>query len=584
VYSKFYDLNILQVYYKLVTPQESGKVSPDLSTISKQQNPYQMLLWLVIGIGTLLRLYHYFDNRSLWVDEIYLVTSIIKMDFIALATSSLEYQQKAPIGFLWLVKACVVLFGMGEKSLRFIPFLAGIGSLLLFKPIVKQYLPSFSGILAMAILAVAPPIVYHSVEIKQYSTDLFATILSLYLYMRYNKDLRFSSVFLWGALGAAILWFSFPAIFVLAGIAIGLSLYYLLKKDWKALFKSVIPFAMWLLSFLTNFLFFTHKHTEADWLISWFRNRGGFRPLESSFMEAIGWIVQVTYRLLDYPLGVLWNAESFASIESTTLRILSKMAPILVLFWGIGLYHYFKRDKKFFLILVLPITLTLIASLLNKYPFYERLVVFLAPLPIFCLAYGCGKLTSSFVSRYKWVYIFPLMLLGWPIWSSASQVVETDLFWDYKKSYYRDAILYVDSKLQEGDVVYVYWNAKPAYRFYKKSYGLRLQGHELTDARFLVSNHEEYLERLRPEYENTEEVKRIWFIYERFLMLEIGDYDRTPGWYHHKGIKGGEILKKDFSRLGKEVDSFIGTNIGVSLYEVHAKKPISVIQEKAGFL
>ncbi len=51
-------------------------------------------------------------------------------------------------------------------------------------------------------------------------------------------------------------------------------------------------------------------------------------------------------------------------------------------------------------------------------------------------------------------------------------------------------------------------------------------------------------------------------------MLEIGDFDGTPAWYHHEGIKGGDLVRKDLSTFGVEVDRFTGPNVSVSLYEI----------------
>lgn len=561
----------MEVYYKLISQKEPVQPLPGVRVTEEKKDLYQILIWIVIGAGIALRLYHYFDNRSLWVDEIYLSTSIIKMSYLELATATLDYQQKAPITFLWLVRLSVELFGTGEKALRLVPLLCGVGSLLLFAKIARNYLSPLGVVLALSIMAFAPPIVYHSVEIKQYSADLFAAVLSFYLYIRYEGNLQYRALLMWGIFGSLLLWFSFPVIFILAGIAIGVSLYYLINKKWKALFRSIIPFSMWLVSFATNYFLFTHKHAEADWLVDWFRNRQGFMPQDASFLGGIVWVLKSLYRLIDYPVGVLWNSTVFDSIDSTAVRVLLKLTPLLIFFLGLGVYYISKQNKKLLLALLFPIILTLVAGLLDKYPFYERLVLFLAPIPILFLAHGCARLTNILSHKSKLSYIFPLILLGWPVWSSAKQAVDTELFWDYKYSKYRGALLYIDQHMQEGDVLYIYWNAKPAYRFYSTTYKLDLDGRELTDARFLVRDEHEYVERLRAEYGKTEGVKRIWFLYEPFLMLEIGDYDRTPPWYHQEGIKAGTFIKNDLSTIGEEIDRYTSQNVGVSLYKVYPK-------------
>ncbi len=73
---------------------------------------FALYLVLVIGIG--FRLFHFFYNRSLFIDELYLNISLIKLNFWELATQALAYEQKAPIGYLWAVKLCVLLFGKGK--------------------------------------------------------------------------------------------------------------------------------------------------------------------------------------------------------------------------------------------------------------------------------------------------------------------------------------------------------------------------------------------------------------------------------------------------------------------------------------
>ncbi|MBC3542084.1 hypothetical protein H7U12_20505, partial [Rufibacter sp. H-1] len=60
-----------------------------------------LLTWLAVGAGSLLRLFHWADNRALWRDELYLAASLVRRGFWELATGPLAYEQKAPLGFLW---------------------------------------------------------------------------------------------------------------------------------------------------------------------------------------------------------------------------------------------------------------------------------------------------------------------------------------------------------------------------------------------------------------------------------------------------------------------------------------------------
>jgi hypothetical protein len=553
-----------------VAPSVKEHTSLEEQTGSRRDALIWALVWVTMGLGLFLRIFHYFDNRSLWVDEIYLITSILKMGYVELTTPALDYQQKAPIGFLWLIKTSTLLFGNGEMALRLIPFLAGVVSLFVFLPVARFFLKPLGVLVALGVLALAPPLVYHTVEVKQYGMEMLATILALYLYTRYQKRFDYPSLLLWGFWGAVLLWFSYSAIFILAGIAIGVGLYFLIRKDWNALFRSALPFSLWCLSFLINYFLFTHKHAEQEWLVAWFRVREGFPPIPFFSLAGIKWLLQSLYRTLEYPLGVMWNADIFNTISFSPIRVMLKMPLFLFGFWALGLLFFFRKNLKVFLMLLFPLLLTLAATLLEFYPYFERLLVFLAPIPILLIAKGCERFTSYFPSGAKWRYIFPFIVLFWPLWSSAKQVADRSLFGDYKYSHYRNALLYVNEHYQEGDIVYVYWNLEHAYHYYKQAYNLRYDMVELKDKKDEANSKEEYIQNFEPEFMAAAGKKRAWFIYERFLMLNIGDYDNDPAWYHQKGVKGGKAPLSKFRTMGREsVDkAYKGSNVGVNLFEL----------------
>jgi hypothetical protein len=543
----------------------------ELSTASdKQLRISKKIIWALVGIGVFLRLFHYFNNRSLFIDEVYLSTSLIKMSFAELTSPMLDYQQKAPLGFLWLVKLSVVLFGKKEMALRLVPLLAGITSLFVFVPVARYFLKPLGVVLALGMLALGPVLVYHSVEIKQYCTEMLATIVSLYLYTRYHQRQDYASLLLWGLWGALILWFSYAAIFVLAGMAIGLSLYYLVKKNWKRLFTSLIPFSLWFFSFAINFYLFTFKHTtNSEWLVEWFRLRNGFLPLNASAKDVVVWIAQSIYSLLNYPLGILWNASQIHALGNPILKLILKMPLVLFFFWGVGMYLFFRHNRKALLILMFPLALTLFAGLIEQYPFYERLTVFLAPLLILMIAHGCAAVTNYFPAKAQWRFIFPAILLFWPFWKSVDQVLDPHQFGDRKISFYRQGMLFLNERKQAGDVVYVYWNARHYYNYYNEAYNLNLGGIQLSDVRLVSKSPEDYLARLRPEYKDAAQAERVWFVHDPLLKIEIGEYDHKPEWYYEEAIAAGAgaLVYKDIEEsMGKrEVESYVRLNAGVRL-------------------
>ena len=91
----------------------------------------KLLLWFIIAFGIVLRLIQYLANRSLWVDEAALASSIVTRTYRGLL-QPLDYYQSAPTGFLMVERFFVELFGNSEYSLRLFPLLAWISSLFFF--------------------------------------------------------------------------------------------------------------------------------------------------------------------------------------------------------------------------------------------------------------------------------------------------------------------------------------------------------------------------------------------------------------------------------------------------------------------
>ncbi len=536
------------------------------TTLAKTYNSWDILLWVLIAQGIFFRLFHFFDNRSLWIDEIYLSTSILEMNFWELASPPLHFEQKAPIGYLWMSKLAVLLFGSNEFALRLFPLLCGIASLFVFLPVSRHFLKPLGAVVALGILALAPPLIYHSVEAKQYSTELLATALVLFLYTRYYRRYDLRSLVLWGASGAAILWFSFSSIFVLAGMAIGLCLYHMLRREWKKFFLLFIPFTMWLLSFVISYVLCTSKQTDSEWLIYWFSLRDGFLAFPPKSMADLTLPLQVAgTRLMNYPLGLLWNVDA---IDNSLLQYLIRRPILPILCALMGLYTFFRNDRRVLYILLLPLLLTVVASITRHYPLYERLMVFQAPLLILAIAQGCNELTaivSPWVRKAK--YALPALLLAAPLWSSAQQVADTHLFGDYKKAYYRECLQYINNRYQDGDKVYMYWNMNVPYQFYRKHQGLKFTAVEGSDVRLTAGSTADYFAKLGPDLEALDGAKRVWVIYSKYHVIEIGDIDRHPNWYF-EDVKGGNKLHKEFEKIGDEVSSHEVRDLKISLFDL----------------
>ena len=521
-----------------------------------------ILLICLAGIGV--RLFHYFYNRSLWMDEVYLSSSFLHFNYRELATKVLDHDQKAPLGFLWLVKLAVDLFGRNEMALRLVPLIAGIISIFLFTRITHYFLNPFVRVAALCIFVFSPALVYHSVEIKQYSTECLATLVALYLYIRYKDAQNWEQRILWGISGALTLWFSYSVIFILAGIAGGLSLYDLCKRNWATFFRNMVPFLMWMLSFAVNYLLFTHRQAESDWVVYFFKTYDNFLPLVPHSIAELKWYPRNLVAMMDYPLGLVWNLQHLNG--STLFRLLAiPVLPILLL--AAGLVSMARSSIRNFYALIFPILLTLLASGLYLYPLLERFWVFLAPLLILFIASGLAFCQRKI--KLKWInQLLLVLIIAGPIVQSVYFIINPAEFYKHKKSEERESLLLISKQFLPGDIVYNYWNNYSGFEVYKMMEPLSFSAIEGRDIRKNVHSIEEYNQQLHKDFKGFTGKKRVWLVYNTQFLTDIGDYADEPFWYYKGTQKPLENLQQQFRKIGRPVKKMVYRDVTVELFEL----------------
>lgn len=530
-----------------------------------KKNPRNLIILtgFFISAGILLRLFHFFYNRSLWMDEVYLASSLVKMNYAELVYKTLDYQQKAPIGFLWTVKTFVNLLGTNEMVLRLFPLICGITALFVFVPVARFFLRPFGVVIAIGILSLAPPLIFHSVEIKQYQTELLATLLAFYIYIRYHQQILWLPLLVWGGWGAIILWFSYAAVFILGGIGIALSCISIYRKNWHLFFRQLVPFLCWLVSFVINYFLFTHKHAESKWIVYWFDFYHSFMPLLPVKSADLRWYPSALYHLIDYPLGLTWK---FYTGNVIAVKFLLKMpwVPIAALFYGLWC---FAKERKDYLVLLVPFLLVFIASGLKLYPLTERFWVFISPLLILFIAKGIQDM-SLILSKYKMKLLLPVLLLAGPVYSSLVFLIHPDQLIIHKRSFQREALTFIDQRFRPGDIVYVYWNNRPGYRFYRETYPFKFEAVEGKDYRMVSSDYPDYLNHLKQDFKAFKGKKRIWLVWNDFFHTDIGEQIDQPGWYYLRNTNPTDRLQNYFKTIGKNIMVFDSFDVKVALIKL----------------
>ena len=193
------------------------------------------LPWLVAALGGALRLLQYGRERSLFPDESRVALNILDRSYGELL-DRLDYGQGAPPLFLISVKAVTDLFGSSEFALRFVPLLGALVSLVAFYKVAERCAGRAAAVLGLIVLAVSPPFLYFSSDVKQYSTDAAVALMLLWgaLALAERRALGWREVAAAAAAAAGALWLSHSAVFVVASSGAVLLALAFARRDWSS--------------------------------------------------------------------------------------------------------------------------------------------------------------------------------------------------------------------------------------------------------------------------------------------------------------------------------------------------------------
>ncbi|UEG54318.1 glycosyltransferase family 39 protein [Mucilaginibacter daejeonensis] len=523
----------------------------------KSDRLYKAAIGLILLFGIVIRLFHFFYNRSLWEDEIYLSAGIIDMDLWQLLTKPLPYFQKAPIGYLLISKLMVMLFGKNEMSLRLYPLMSGIISLILFYSITRRYLKPVGVIVALCIVAFAPPLIYYHTEAKPYGTDMLATLMVLSLYHKYQRLTTPREAFSLGLLGAIIIWFAYPAIFVLAAAGITILIVKIRQKNKQGIQWLVLVGAVWIASFIVNYIFFTRDGSSSQWLVDFWEKHDAYMPLQP--VAGFIWLFHHISSFFLHPLGFSW----FHQYEQPNmfLQLLNRLFFLPLILSALGVIYYWLNNKKLLLYCSAVLSIAFAVAALHQYPFHERLTVYLVPFMVLLIAGGVQFCVDR-AGAVKWLgYVAGIFIISALLKNSVEEVVHPALFGGYKRSYQRDAMAFIGKHYQPGDLVYVYYNELPNFLFYQKMYPQPFKKVILgADHRRHSNNFSEYFSLVDRDIQNAGKDKRIWVIYN-VIDAPLGEYLGDPAWYYHdndavnrlhKHLRSEYKVLTSFAPKGKE--------------------------------
>jgi hypothetical protein len=342
--------------------------------------------------------------------------------------------------------------------LRAFPLVCAIGSLVLFFAVVERLLEGPARPVAMALAAACAPLLVYGLQVKQYSSDVAVALILLLLgleLLQWGLTPRRTA---WAiAAGVVLVWFSQPAVFVLAGLSC-----VLVAQAWPRRERAgdgqggssrklgIVLACSWVGSALvaTAVGWASVTPEQRAYLHTFWAD--GFVPMPPWRAEAVRWPIRT--------LHVLFGRGGQASLEYPLPFLYVGLA-------GLGFWSLWRRQRAAAAMLLATPGVTLVAAIAHQYPFSDRLVLFLLPTFLIAVAEGIDWIRRQASRRARWLEAAALVLAVpplVPVLASPPPYTTEDL---------KPVLEYVRAHRLPDDRLYVYYGALASFRYYGSRYG-----------------------------------------------------------------------------------------------------------------
>jgi hypothetical protein len=309
---------------------------------------------------------------------------------------------------------------------------------------------------ALALFAFNPRLIYYSSEVKQYIVDVAVVILLLLLAAPVFSTSPRKKDYAWLTVaGLVALWFSHPALFVLAGIGLALVIIHVRRRDYTALRLVIGMGIIWLLNIAFLYSLILKDLSQNAYMKEYWQ--GAFLPVPP--WSDPSWFTRSLNENIGIQLGIPYAVF---------------LVFFLMLVGGVMVWFYQRGYAIAFACILL---FTLIASALQLYPVFERMILFLVPIGLLLI----GKAVEAVyvrLQRYRLratllVSLLAVYLLYGPVLTSLQNFIAPKYF-----EHIRPTMETLRGSWKDGDTMYVSYGALPAFRFYAPFYGLESISYE----------------------------------------------------------------------------------------------------------
>ena len=405
-----------------------------------EKHPVSVLTLIVIT-GAVLRSYH-LGYKALWFDEARLYW--IAQGSIHEVLENNAKSNSAPPLYAIMVNA-LSYFVRSDAGVRLFSWIAGILSIPVIYCLSRRYVSRFAAYSTAFLVAIAPKQVAYSQELREYS---------------------------WVFLCAALLFLCSDLL--------------LTRSEWRRwLWLTAVLVLCVFMQYGLSVLIFSINICVLILLIlkKEFRNRKFIFLWFIAQLAAAGAVTSVYFLSLKYHMGVggardigaasyLGDSYFQGSFHSLLTIVVKKTRAlvnfafpqenIILLLLGIGLIYGLRtnRGNRALVFLLVPILVTMGLAFMKLFPYSgHRQVMFLVPMIFVTVGIGIDYLSNTDKRKISIAIILILLSIGGLI--SSAQYLKSK-----GREYIKPALSVIRESLSERDLIYVYWGAMPAFKFY----------------------------------------------------------------------------------------------------------------------
>lgn len=455
-------------------------------TISDQI--FDKLAKLLLVIGGMTRIFIYFQNRSLFLDEANLARNVVEKDPIDFF-SWLDYEQYAPPFFLLVQKLSTTLLGATEYAVRLFPLIAALISLYLFYKLAIRVLCMGPGLIFIVfIFCFGEYFLHFGTEGKQYASDIMMALLFLVLALKTPEGVTWRSFLYWTLGGMLAIWFSMSIVFILAGVGIYFFVRLFPDVNRDELYRLLGAILLWIASFAVYYFTILKSDVDSKYLQDF--HDPYFLPLFPTSFSELGQAFSLILSIVKTGVGHTFIAALFGTVTFIT-----------------GVIKLFRENRNKSILLLTPVLTTLFAAALHQYSLIPRLTLFFIPIVLIIIGVGINWMFRSWNNWGKSIVLI-LMISIMPLHDGIKY-----LWQPYQIEEIRLVLTEVKKEMKAEDVLYINHQAYPAYNFYTEHYKNRSE--------FQFSRAFKGDWKLNPDLSSlkSEEkaINRIWLVYSHLI-------------------------------------------------------------------